>query len=156
MRKQNPRREYTESIRAEREEQEAGYRQKMEKRERARSFLPDPEVLENYNYVVEGSAARILAMVEMEQKHRQQFELNQQKMVAMSTFAGSVSLVAIFCIMFGTTSDLIREGKGEYAILTAVIASVFIFLAIISSFKRSFSKKEFNKNRRIVIDSEQK
>ena len=51
-----------------------GYRQPQSGRERVQNrtveILPHPEVLESYNYVVDGSAKMILTMFETEQKHR--------------------------------------------------------------------------------------
>jgi uncharacterized membrane protein len=52
---------------------------------RSAEFLPSPEVLEGYNYVVDGAAARILAMFEAEQKHRHNWERGAHKVHTFST-----------------------------------------------------------------------
>jgi len=53
-------------------------------------ILPDPEILESYNYVVEGSASRIIAMFESEQEHRHQWENRALKVHVFSTILGQL------------------------------------------------------------------
>lgn len=75
--------------------------------------LPSPEVLESYNYVVEGSAKAILEMFEREQKHRHAWEERALRVHASSTLLGQVLgffiAIAIFvsaCVIgiFGETT----------------------------------------------------
>jgi len=59
--------------------------------------LPSPEILEAYNYVVEGSAQAILDMFSNEQKHRHAWEEKALSVHAKSTLLGQILgfLVAI-------------------------------------------------------------
>lgn len=63
-------------------------------------ILPSPEILENYNYVVEGSAEMILNMFQSEQEHRHIWELKALKVHMISTvlgqFLGFLVAIAIF------------------------------------------------------------
>jgi uncharacterized membrane protein len=52
--------------------------------------LPSPEVLESYNYVVEGSAEKIIGMFEREQKHRHEWEARALRVHMISTLLGQV------------------------------------------------------------------
>ena len=53
-------------------------------------FLPHPEILESYNYVVEGSAKTILTMFEYEQKHRHEWERVALKIYSVSSILGQI------------------------------------------------------------------
>lgn len=50
--------------------------------------LPDPEMLEAYDYIVEGSAKEILAMFKAEQAHRHAWESRSLKVHLFSTLLG--------------------------------------------------------------------
>ncbi len=68
-----------------------GYRQHNQRdriQNRTVEILPHPEVLESYNYVVEGSAKMILTMFEIEQKHRHEWETQALKIHSFSTILG--------------------------------------------------------------------
>lgn len=52
--------------------------------------LPHPEVLEGYDYVIEGSAERILSMFEREQRHRHEWESRALKIHSFSTVLGQI------------------------------------------------------------------
>src|SRR5579871_772921 len=71
-----------------------GYQQHQGNRERTQNrtveILPHPEVLESYNYVVEGSAKMILTMFELEQKHRHEWEIQALRIHKYSTILGQV------------------------------------------------------------------
>ncbi len=62
--------------------------------------LPSPELLESYDYVVEGSAKQLLSMFEEEQKHRHAWEDRALKVHVTSTllgqFLGFFIAIAIF------------------------------------------------------------
>jgi uncharacterized membrane protein len=80
-----------------------GYRQPGNRdrmQNRTVEILPHPEVLESYNYVVEGSAKMILTMFEMEQKHRHDWEKQAIRIHSFSTilgqFLGFLIAVAVF------------------------------------------------------------
>lgn len=67
---------------------------------KASDALPDPELLEAYNYVVEGSAAKLLEMFEREQIHRHDWERRALRVHQFSTVLGQslgfMIAVAIF------------------------------------------------------------
>lgn len=68
-----------------------GYRQHNHRdkiQNRTVELLPHPEVLESYNYVVEGSAKTILTMFEIEQKHRHEWESQALRIHSISTIIG--------------------------------------------------------------------
>jgi uncharacterized membrane protein len=71
-----------------------GYRQQQGGRDRIQNrtveILPHPEVLESYNYVVEGSAKMILTMFEIEQKHRHEWESQALRIHSYSTVIGQI------------------------------------------------------------------
>lgn len=52
--------------------------------------LPDPEILEAYNYIVDGSAREIIDMFKAEQKQRHQWENRSLKVHLWSTILGQV------------------------------------------------------------------
>ncbi len=51
-------------------------------------ILPDPEILEAYDYIVEGSAKEIIDMFRSEQKHRHLWENRSLKVHLFSTLLG--------------------------------------------------------------------
>lgn len=65
-----------------------GNRERMQNR--TVEILPHPEVLESYNYVVDGSAKMILTMFEMEQKHRHEWEKQALRVHGISSLVGQV------------------------------------------------------------------
>lgn len=71
-------------------------------------ILPDPETLEAYNYVVEGSAEQILAMFRQEQAHRHQWENRSLRVHLFSTVLGQVLgfLIAIAIFVSATIIGL--------------------------------------------------
>ncbi len=81
-----------------------GYQQPQGGRDRVQNrsveILPHPEVLESYNYVVDGSAKMILTMFEIEQKHRHEWETQALRIDSYSTiigqFLGFFIAVAVF------------------------------------------------------------
>jgi uncharacterized membrane protein len=94
-----------------------GYRQPQGGRDRVQNrtveILPHPEVLESYNYVVEGSAKMILTMFEVEQKHRHEWESQALSIYRFSTILGqllgfliatSVFVSATFIGIYGNTT----------------------------------------------------
>lgn len=137
MRRRNPRDEFQQNRKFERDESEKFNRQRQERQEKARSFLPDPEVLENYNYVVEGSAERIIALIEAEQKHRHKFELNQQKYVAAAQILG---IFAVMLIAYAIIAAAIYLGtNGQFYLAVALCIAGFAYLggAVLINFRQT-------------------
>ena len=102
-----------------------GYRQPQAGRERVQNrtveILPHPEVLESYNYVVEGSAKMILTMFEIEQKHRHQWEIKALGIHSYSTILGQILGFLIAISVFVSASVIGIHGN------TTVAAFIWIF-----------------------------
>jgi uncharacterized membrane protein len=101
----------------------------------SRSFsgpLPPPEALEKYNHVLPGAADRIIAMAEVQSRHRQTIE---RTVIESNAFVQKVGpflgfIVAMTAVVGGII--LILKGKDGYglaAIITplAALAGVFIY-----------------------------
>ena len=84
-------------------------------------ILPHPEVLESYNYVVDGSAKMILTMFEIEQKHRHEWETQALRIHSYSTILGQVLGFLIAISVFVSASVIGMYGN------TTVAAFVWIF-----------------------------
>jgi uncharacterized membrane protein len=100
------------------EEIKASYSRRAEKNF---AFLPDPEVLENYNYVVEGSAERILALLEEEQKHRHEWENRALRLHSSAHLLGVVAalLFSVFLIVGITVLGV--SGKFSLAVIVSIL-----------------------------------
>lgn len=97
-----------------------------ERGSRASEFLPSPEVLESYNYVVEGSAKMILTMFELEQRHRHEWESMALKVYKYSTILGQLLSFFIAISVFVSAGFIGVYGD------TAISAFIWVFgLAII-------------------------
>lgn len=92
-------------------------------------FLPSPEVLEGYNYVVEGSAARILAMFEAEQKHRHEWETNALGTHTFSTILGQVLGFLIAACVFVSAAYIGTSGNSAAGALIWVFGLALVVMA---------------------------
>jgi len=89
-------------------------------------ILPNPEVLESYNYVVDGSAKMILTMFEMEQKHRHEWEIQALKIHGTSSLVGQILGFFIAVAVFVSASLIGMYGNSTIA------ATIWVFgMAII-------------------------
>jgi len=83
-----------------RPEQAGGRKNQSHRQRKPSDILPDPEILEAYDYVVEGSAKDILEMFKTEQAHRHQWERRALRIHMFSTilgqFLGFFIAIAIF------------------------------------------------------------
>jgi uncharacterized membrane protein len=102
-----------------------GYREPKGGRDRLQNrtveILPHPEVLESYNYVVEGSAKMILTMFEVEQKHRHEWEIKALRIHSYSSILGQVLGFLIAISVFVSASVIGVYGN------TTVAAFIWIF-----------------------------
>lgn len=92
-------------------------------------FLPSAEQLEAYNYVVEGSAGRILSMFESEQKHRHQWEVNALKTHSFSTLLGQVLGFFIAVTIFISAAVIGMNGNSTTGALIWVFGLAIIVMA---------------------------
>lgn len=92
-------------------------------------FLPHPEVLESYNYIVEGSAKMILTMFEMEQKHRHEWEKASLKIYSASTVLGQVLGFFIAISVFASATFIGIYGNTTIAALIWVFGMAIVVMA---------------------------
>ncbi len=96
------------------------------KPQRVVEVLPPPELLESYNYVVDGSAKLILQMFEREQQHRHAWETRALKTHTLTSVLGQlmgfIIALAIFITagIIGTTGDK-TIGAAIWVFGTAII-----------------------------------
>ena len=92
-------------------------------------FMPNPELLEAYDYVVEGSASRIIAMFEAEQKHRHEWEISALKTHTASTVIGQVLGFFIAVSIFSSAAIVGIHGNSTTAALIWVFGLAIIVMA---------------------------
>lgn len=101
-----------------------GYRQNNHRERihnRSVEILPHPEVLESYNYVVDGSAKMILTMFEIEQKHRHEWEMQAIRVHKFSTILGQVLGFFIAVSVFVSATVIGIFGN------TTIAAAIWVF-----------------------------
>ncbi|MDX1974481.1 MAG: DUF2335 domain-containing protein [Rickettsiales bacterium] len=90
-------------------------------------ILPHPEVLENYNYVVEGSAKIILNMFEVEQRHRHEWETQALRIYSYTSIIGQILGFLIATAVFVSATVIGIYGN------TTIAASIWVFgMAIVT------------------------
>ncbi len=104
-----------------------GGREKMQNR--TVEILPHPEVLESYNYVVDGSAKMILTMFEMEQKHRHDWEIQALKIHGTSSLVGQILGFFIAVAVFVSASIIGMYGNSTIAATIWVFGMAIIVMA---------------------------
>lgn len=92
-------------------------------------LLPSPEVLESYNYVVDGSAKMILTMFEMEQKHRHEWEVQALKIHGTSSLVGQILGFFIAVAVFVSASLIGMYGNSTIAATIWVFGMAIIVMA---------------------------
>ncbi len=90
-------------------------------RDRVVEFLPHPDILESYNYVVEGSARMILAMFETEQKHRHEWERVSLRIYSFSSILGQLLGFFIAISVFASATMIGIYGN------TTIAAFIWVF-----------------------------
>lgn len=104
------------------------HRGKQQQR-RAVEFLPHPEILEGYNYVVDGSAKMILQMFENEQKHRHAWEGRALRTHTISTLLGQVLGFFIAVAVFVSATIIGLYGDSTIAAFIWVFGMAIIVMA---------------------------
>lgn len=92
-------------------------------------ILPHPEVLESYNYVVEGSAKMILTMFEIEQKHRHEWEHQALRIHSYSTILGQILGFLIATAVFVSATLIGIYGNANIAALIWVFGMAIVVMA---------------------------
>jgi uncharacterized membrane protein len=98
-----------------------GGRERERIQNRTVEILPHPEVLESYNYVVDGSAKMILTMFEIEQRHRHEWEMQAIGVHKVSTVLGQVLGFLIAVSVFVSASVIGMYGN------TTIAAAIWVF-----------------------------
>lgn len=109
-----------------------GYRQQGSRdriQNRTVEILPHPEVLESYNYVVEGSAKMILTMFEIEQKHRHEWESQAIRIHSFSTVLGQVLGFLIAVAVFVSATIIGIYGNTTIAAFIWVFGMAIVVMA---------------------------
>jgi len=105
-------------------------------------ILPNPETLESYNYVVEGSAKQILEMFEREQKHRHEWEIQALKVHKLSTVIGQVLGFLIAVAIFASASLIGIYGDRTIAATIWVFGiSIVVMAALVWAYARSMGQR---------------
>jgi uncharacterized membrane protein len=99
------------------------------KARRTTEFLPGPEILEAYDLVVKGSAARILDMFAEEQKHRHEWERNALKTHTFSTILGQILGFVIAVSVFASAGFIGMSGNSATAALIWVFGLAIIVMS---------------------------
>jgi len=124
-----------------------GYRDpKASGRERVQNrtveILPHPEVLESYNYVVEGSAKMILTMFEHEQKHRHEWELLALNVHKFSSILGQVLGFLIAVAVFVSATFIGMYGNTTIAAFIWVFGmSIIVMAGLVWSYAKSMGQR---------------
>ncbi len=122
-----------ENFKHERPYRTGGYIKPPETKERATprtvDFLPHPEILESYNYIVEGSAKMILSMFEMEQKHRHEWEKASLKIYSVSSIIGQVLGFFIAVAVFVSATVIGIYGNTTMAAIIWVFGMAIVVMA---------------------------
>ena len=92
-------------------------------------MLPDPSVLESYNYVVPGAAEMILRMFESEQKHRHHWETQALSSYTKSNIIGQILGFLIALAVFGSAAVIGLYGNSATASLVWVFGMSIITMA---------------------------
>jgi len=96
---------------------------------RANNPLPHPEILEGYDYVIEGSAERILTMFEREQQHRHDWESRALKIHSISTVLGQLLGFLIAVSVFGAAMVIGLYGDSNTAAFIWVFGLAIVVMA---------------------------
>ncbi len=92
-------------------------------------ILPDPEILEAYDYIVEGSAKTIIEMFTNEQKHRHEWENRSLKVHMLSTVLGQVLGFVVACAIFVSATVIGIYGDATIGAFIWVFGMALVVMA---------------------------
>ncbi|MBV8938414.1 MAG: DUF2335 domain-containing protein [Alphaproteobacteria bacterium] len=98
-------------------------------KDRVVEFLPAPEVLESYNYVVDGSAKMILSMFEREQNHRHDWERMALRIYSFSSILGQLLGFFIAVSVFASATMIGVYGNTTIAAFIWVFGMAIVVMA---------------------------
>jgi uncharacterized membrane protein len=100
-------------------------------------IMPSPELLEAYDYVVEGSAKQIMDMFTREQQHRHEWELKALRTHHLSTILGQI-LGFLICVSIFVSASII--GMYGDKTISAVIWVFGITIVVMSAIVWMYAK----------------
>ena len=105
-------------------------------------MLPDPTILENYDYVVEGAAEQILKMFELEQSHRHQWEIQALKSYTVSSIFGQALGFVIAISVFGSAAVIGIYGDSAIASFVWVFGmSIIMMSGLVWTYAKSMGQR---------------
>lgn len=105
-------------------------------------MLPDPAILESYDYVVEGAAEQILRMFEAEQKHRHAWEVQALKAYTISSIFGQVLGFIIAIAVFGSAAVIGLRGDSSIAAFIWVFGmSIIMMSGLVWTYAKSMGQR---------------
>jgi uncharacterized membrane protein len=105
-------------------------------------ILPHPEVLESYNYVVDGSARMILTMFENEQKHRHDWEKQALRIHSYSTIIGQVLGFLIATAVFISATIIGIYGDSTIGAFIWVFGmSIIVMAGLVWAYAKSMGQR---------------
>lgn len=109
---------------------------------KAVEMLPDPTILESYDYVVEGAAAQILLMFELEQKHRHNWEMQALRSYTISSIFGQVLGFIIAISVFGSAAIIGLYGDSAIASFVWVFGmSIIMMSGLVWTYAKSMGQR---------------
>ncbi|MBM3617734.1 MAG: DUF2335 domain-containing protein [Alphaproteobacteria bacterium] len=109
---------------------------------KAVEMLPDPTILESYDYVVEGAAEQILRMFEAEQKHRHAWEVQALKAYTVSSIFGQVLGFIIAIAVFGSAAVIGLRGDSSIAAFIWVFGmSIIMMSGLVWTYAKSMGQR---------------
>jgi len=113
-------------------------------------ILPHPEVLESYNYVVEGSADVIIDMFEREQKHRHEWEMQSLRFHNFATVLGQILGFFVAVAAFASATMIGVYGSATIATFIWVFAMAMVVMAgLIWAYARNMGQRVLLDNSKI-------
>lgn len=105
-------------------------------------MLPDPTILESYDYVVDGAAEQILRMFEAEQKHRHEWERSALKAYTVSSVFGQVLGFIIAISVFGSAAVIGLYGDSAIAAFVWVFGmSIIMMSGLVWTYAKSMGQR---------------
>lgn len=105
-------------------------------------MLPDPTILESYDYVVEGAAQQILRMFELEQQHRHEWEKRALKAYSVSSVLGQILGFVIAISVFGSAAIIGLYGDSAIAAFVWVFGmSIIMMSGLVWTYAKSMGQR---------------
>ena len=124
-----------------------GYKQAGRERSANRTveILPHPDVLESYNYVVDGSADMILSMFDFEQQHRHEMEMQALRIHGFATILGQILGFFVAIAAFASATMLGIYGSETIAAIIWVFAAALVVMAgLVWGYAKNLGQKSFS------------